>query len=74
VLGLGVVQCDALSVEVVVEVLDLLVAREEHEPARSTGGLQVAVDVEFASLGGHVDRHTDLLTCDAGHLGPLLSL
>jgi predicted metal-dependent HD superfamily phosphohydrolase len=68
VLGLGVLGSDAVTVEVVVQVLDLLVAGEEHEAPRASGSGQVVVDVGLARLGGHVNRDSDLVTRDARHM------
>jgi hypothetical protein len=66
-LGLRVVGRDPLAVEVVVEVLDLLVAGVQHESSGPAGRLDVVVDVGLTSGGRHVGRHTDLGTGDARH-------
>ena len=69
-LGLGVSQVDALAVEVLVQMLDLLVACEEHESTGSTRGLQVIVDVLLAGLGHDVCGNTNLITGDFRHVDP----
>ena len=69
-LGLGVGQIDPLAVEVLVQMLDLLVACEQHEPTGSTRGLQVVVDVFLARLGHDVSGNTNLITGDFRHVDP----
>ena len=69
-LGLGVGQIDSLAVEVLVQMLDLLVACEEHESTGSTRGLQVIVDVLLAGLGHDVCGNTNLITGDFRHVDP----
>ena len=70
VLGIRVVGGDAVAVEVVVHVLDLLVAGEEHEPAGAARGGEVVVDVDLARFRRDVGGHADLLAGDARHRVP----
>ena len=66
-LRLGIGDVDALAVEVLVQVLNLLVAREQHETARATGGLHVVVDVRLADVCQDVGRYLHLVASDLGH-------
>ena len=66
-LRLGIGDVDALAVEVLVQVLDLLVAREQHETARATGCLHVVVDVRLADVCQDVGRYLHLVASDLGH-------
>ena len=67
VLRLGIGDVDALAVEVLVQVLNLLVAREQHETARATGCLHVVVDVRLADVCQDVGRYLHLVASDLGH-------
>ena len=66
-LRLGIGDVDALAVEVLVQVLNLLVAREQHETARATGCLHVVVDVRLADVCQDVGRYLHLVASDLGH-------
>ena len=70
VLGLGVGDIDALAEEVLVEVLDLLVAREEHEAAAVARGSQEVVDVVIAHRCRYVGRDANLIASDGRHVRP----
>ena len=67
VLRLGIGDVDALAVEVLVEVLDLLIAREQHETARSARRLHEVLDVLVTGFRHDVGRHPHLVTSDFGH-------
>mgnify|MGYP006925648337 CR=1 FL=1 len=72
VLRLGIGDVDALAVEVLVEVLDLLIAREQHETARSARRLHEVLDVLVTGFRHDVGRHPHLVTSD--FLGMVSSL
>ena len=73
-LGLGVGDVDALAVEVLVQMLNLLVAREQHEAAGPAGGLHVVVDVRLADVSQDVGRYLHLVASDLGHDVPPLRM
>ena len=68
-LGVAVGQIDALAVEVLVEVLDLLVAGKEHETAGAARGGHVVIEVELDGLGHDVSGNAHVLTGNLGHRG-----
>ena len=70
---LGKVDFLATVVEVLVQMLDLLIACEQHEMAAVTRRLHVVVDVHLAHLGRHVGGHLHLFTGNAGHFSSLQS-
>ena len=57
---------DAFAVEIVVEVLDLLVAREEVHRTRACGGVEVILDVGVDEFVGHVGGHHDIAGVHGG--------
>ncbi len=57
---------DAFAVEIVVEVLDLLVAREEVHRTRARGGVEVILDVGVDEFVGHVGGHHDIAGVHGG--------
>ena len=66
-LGIAVGRVDALSMKVLVEVLDLLVAGKEHEASRATGGGLVVIDVKLDGLGHDVGGNAHVFTGNLGH-------
>ena len=69
-LGIEVGGVDAFAIEVAVEVLDLLVACEQHQTAGTARGGHVIVNVSLASVGAHVGGNLHLITGDFGHFVP----
>ena len=69
-LRLSVGDVDSLAVEVLVQVLDLLVASKKHQAARTTGCLHVVVNVRLTSFRHNVRRDFNLITGDGGHNVP----
>ena len=70
VLGIQIGDVDAFAVEVLVEVLDLLVASEQHEAPGALGCLHVVVDVLVAHLRRDIDGDLYLITGDLRHGNP----
>ena len=66
-LRLDVGDVDALAVEVLVQVLDLLIAGEQHETAGLARGLQVVGDVLVTGLGHDVGGNAHLFPGDLRH-------
>ena len=69
-LGIEVGGVDAFAVEVAIEVLDLLVACEQHQTAGTARGGHIIVNVRLASVGAHVGGNLHLITGDFGHVVP----
>ena len=67
VLRVEVSDIDALAVEVLVQVLDLLIAGEQHETAGLARGLQVVGDVLVTGLGHDVGGNAHLFPGDLRH-------
>ncbi len=72
VLRVGVIGGDAFTIEIVVEMLYLLVAGEEHQMPGVPGDGQVVAQVNVPGLRRDVRRHQDVLGADTVHLSLLL--
>ena len=68
VLRIAVGDVDALTVEVLVEMLDLLVACEQHQTAGTAGRLHVVLDIHIAHFRRDVYRHLNLIASDGWHI------
>lgn len=68
-LGVTIGRIDALAVEVLVEVLDFLVAGKEHETAGAARGGHVVIEVELDGFGHDVSGNAHVLTGNLGHRG-----
>lgn len=66
-LGVAIGRIDALAVEVLVEMLDLLVAGKEHETAGAARGGHVVIEVELDGFGHDVSGNAHVLTGNLGH-------
>ena len=69
-LRLGIGDVDSLAVEVLVQVLNLLVASKKHQATRTTSCLHVVVNVRLTSFRHNVRRDFNLITSDGGHNVP----
>ena len=74
VLGICIGDIDALTVEVLVEVLHLLVACKEHQTTGALRGGHHVVDVGLAELRHNVSRDANILTRDLGHFDSFRSV
>ena len=70
VLRIQVGDVDTLAVEVLVQVLDLLIASKQHETAGLTRGLHVVRDVLVTGLRHDVGGHAHLIAGDLRHGNP----
>ena len=70
-LGVSVGRVDALTVEVCIQMLELLVAREQHQASRTARSFHVILDVDRAHFLRHIYRNLYLLGSDSRHFSSL---